>query len=72
MLRAYEVMIENGEIKWLKEQPAVKSARAIVTLLEDEADDTQVLPVSDKEPKLEDLGGTEPQAAVIPRRRYDI
>jgi hypothetical protein len=37
MLKAHEIMIENGQIKWLKEQPIVKSARAILTLLEEDS-----------------------------------
>lgn len=73
MLKAYEVMIENGQIKWLKEQPNVKSARAILTFLEEDVptgEKTDIL--VDNAPKLEELGGSEPQAQDIPRRHYNI
>ncbi len=73
MLKAYEVMIENGQIKWLKEQPNVKSARAILTFLEEDVPaGEQADRLADNDPKLEELGGSEPQAQDIPRRRYDI
>lgn len=73
MLKAYEVMIENGQIKWLKENPNIKSARAILTLLEEDmltGEKADLL--ADNEPKLEELGGSEPQSQDIPRRRYNI
>jgi hypothetical protein len=68
MLKAYEVLIENGQIKWLKEQPNVKSARAILTFLKEDVliiEKADV--VVDADPKLESLGGSEPQAQDIPR-----
>ncbi len=34
MLKSYEAIYENGQIKWLAEQPDVERARAIVTILE--------------------------------------
>ena len=40
MLKSYEAIYENGQVKWLGEQPAVQSARLIVTVLEE-----TVLPV---------------------------
>jgi hypothetical protein len=73
MLKAYEVMIENSQINWLTEQPSVKSARAIITFLEEEVLIDKIPESSvDKEPTWEELGGSEPQAQDIPRRRYDI
>jgi hypothetical protein len=73
MLKTYEVMIENGQINWLREQPSVKSARAIITFLEEEGL-TDKIPdfFVDQDPKLEELSGSEPKAQDIPRRRYDI
>ena len=71
MLQAYEVMIENGQIKWLKEQPNIRSGRAIITFVEEcflMTDDIDL----DNEPSLESLSGSQPQAQTIPRRRYDI
>ncbi|NJM76288.1 MAG: hypothetical protein HC852_11470 [Acaryochloridaceae cyanobacterium RU_4_10] len=35
MLKSYEAMVENGQVKWITEQPDVKSARVIVTILEE-------------------------------------
>jgi hypothetical protein len=97
MLKSYEAIVENGQVKWLTEQPELKSARVIVTILEDaESPLTQsTLPVSSSDnaklfledavpvdkgaellvnvdTKLEELGGSEPQAQDIPRRRYGI
>jgi hypothetical protein len=73
MLQAYEVMIENGQIKWLKEQPNIRSGRAIITFVEEYFLTTDNIDLdNDNEPSLESLGGSEPQAQTIPRRRYDI
>lgn len=72
MLKAYEVVIENDQIKWGKEHPKVKSARAIITFLDDEIATEQSDELLLKhQPKLEDLGGSEHRAEAIPRRRYD-
>ncbi len=35
MLKSYEAIYENGQVKWLAEQPEVNSARIIVTVLEE-------------------------------------
>ncbi|MBE9063813.1 hypothetical protein [cf. Phormidesmis sp. LEGE 11477] len=35
MLKSYEAVYENGQVKWLGEQPLVTSARIIVTVLEE-------------------------------------
>jgi hypothetical protein len=35
MLKSYEALYENGEVKWIAEQPSVQSARLIVTVLEE-------------------------------------
>jgi hypothetical protein len=73
MLKTYEIMIENGQINWLTEQPNVKSARAIITFLEEEVlIDKIPKSFGDKDPTWEELGGSEPQIQDIPRRRYDI
>jgi hypothetical protein len=34
MLKSYEGIFENGQVKWLAEGPTVASARVIVTVLE--------------------------------------
>lgn len=70
MLKAYEVVIENDQIRWGKDHPQVKSARAIITFLDDEVstEEGNDLLLAN-EPKLKDLGGSEPSAQNIPRRR---
>ena len=35
MLNSYEAIYENGQVKWLAEAPSVRSARVIVTVLEE-------------------------------------
>lgn len=35
MLKSYEAIFENGQVKWLTDEPKVVSARVIVTILED-------------------------------------
>jgi hypothetical protein len=35
MLKSYEATYENGQVKWLSDQPSVQGARLIVTVLEE-------------------------------------
>jgi hypothetical protein len=35
MLKSYEAIYENGQIKWVAEQPQVNTARVIVTFIEE-------------------------------------
>jgi hypothetical protein len=73
MLKSYEAIFENGQVKWLTEQPEIKSARVIITILEEivlAAEGAESL--IDRGLKFEELGGSEPQVQDIPRRRYDI
>ena len=35
MLKSYEAVYEEGQLKWLSEPPAVRSARVIVTVVEE-------------------------------------
>lgn len=44
MLKSYEAVYENGQVKWLNEEPPVSSARIIVTVLEDSVSDTSFNP----------------------------
>jgi hypothetical protein len=37
MLKSYEAIYENGEVKWVNEQPSVQTARVIVTVLEEKS-----------------------------------
>lgn len=38
MLKSYEAVYEDGTLQWLREKPAAKRMRVIVTVLEEEAD----------------------------------
>jgi hypothetical protein len=38
MLKSYEAVYEDGKLCWIREQPASKKMRVIVTVLEEEAD----------------------------------
>lgn len=35
MLKSYEAIYENGQLRWLSEQPSAISARVIVTVIEE-------------------------------------
>lgn len=37
MLKSYEAIFENGQMKWVADQPNVTSARVIVTIWEESA-----------------------------------
>lgn len=41
MLKSYEAIFENGQMKWVADQPNVTSARVIVTILEESAPPSQ-------------------------------
>jgi hypothetical protein len=45
MLKSYEAIYENGQVKWLGEQPSVESARLIVTVLDVTVMEEKTLPV---------------------------
>jgi hypothetical protein len=61
MLKSYEAIFENGQVKWLAEQPELKSARVIITILEDNVlTDEGAETLVDKGLRLEELGGSEP------------
>ena len=40
MLKSYEAIYENGQVTWLTEQPQVSSARIIVTVLQEDTQNT--------------------------------
>jgi hypothetical protein len=44
MLKSYEARIENGQIRWLNEQPQVSNLRIIITVIAEE----NILPQTDK------------------------
>ncbi|MBD2206606.1 hypothetical protein H6G33_30995 [Calothrix sp. FACHB-1219] len=35
MLQSYEAILENGQVKWLTDEPKISKARVIVTILSD-------------------------------------
>ena len=35
MLKSYEAIYENGQVKWLKDEPQINSARVIITIVEE-------------------------------------
>lgn len=37
MSKTYEALYENGQIKWLTDKPDIKTARIIITILEETA-----------------------------------
>lgn len=41
MLKSYEAIYENGQVKWLTEKPEIRSARVIVTVLEETPNNNQ-------------------------------
>jgi hypothetical protein len=50
MLKTYEAIYENGQVKWLDEPPAVQSARLIVTVLEENGQKEPEKPVKRRFP----------------------
>jgi hypothetical protein len=38
MLKSYLAVYEDGKLRWIREQPAAKKMRVLVTVLEEEAD----------------------------------
>ncbi len=35
MLKSYEAIYENGQVKWLNDKPKIDSARVIITIVEE-------------------------------------
>jgi hypothetical protein len=68
MLKSYEAIYEHGQVRWLEEQPPIRSARIIVTILEETVPDESPHPEASL---LATLGGSQPGLQPIPRRRYD-
>jgi hypothetical protein len=68
MMKSYEALYENGQVKWLEERPPIRSARIIVTILEETVPDELLHP---EVSLLATLGGSQPDLQPIPRRRYD-
>jgi len=43
MLKSYEAVYEDGRLRWVREQPAARKMKVIVTVLEEETDAQQGL-----------------------------
>lgn len=72
MLKSYEALYENGEVKWLSEKPEVQTVRVIITLLEEVSPASEPLSKAKQAAHaLAQLGGSEPDLEPIPRRRWD-
>lgn len=74
MLKTYEVMIKDGQLTWLDEQPKITSAHAIITILEEKPQETSEQKKSKAEKAykiLAQLGGSQPDLQPIPRRRFE-
>ncbi len=73
MLRTYEAIIQDGQVKWLTEKPDIQSGRVFITVLEDRSMVTPIIPTIDNSSKqdLLNLFGAEPDAQDIPRRRIE-
>lgn len=72
MLKSYEAIYENGQFKWLAEDPELKTARVIVTVLEETSSESEHLFKAEQAAlALAQLGGSEPEIEDIPRRRWE-
>jgi hypothetical protein len=43
MLKSYEAVYEDGNLRWVREQPAARRMKVIVTVLEEETDAQRVV-----------------------------
>jgi hypothetical protein len=53
MLKSYEAIYENGEMKWLVDRPSVHSVRVVVTVIEE-----TLLPTTKRRTFPTELAGT--------------
>ncbi len=75
MLKTYEAIIQDGQVKWLAEQPEFASARILITVVEDLTSKSTVKEFSKNQVDVKDLlelAGTDPDVQNIPRRRFPI
>ncbi len=73
MLKSYEAIYENGQVKWLTEQPDVTTARVIVTVLTEVPSEVESPSKAHQAAhSLAQLGGSEPDLQPIPRRRGEV
>jgi hypothetical protein len=72
MLKTYEAIIQDGQVKWLAENPNIRSGRVFITVLEDRSTSINAAINSSSKQDLLNLFGAEPDAQDIPRRRFEI
>jgi hypothetical protein len=72
MLKTYEAIIQDGQVKWLAEKPDIRSGRLFITVLEDRSTSINAAINSSSKQDLLNLFGAEPDAQDIPRRRFEI
>ncbi|MEI6429065.1 MAG: hypothetical protein WCO45_11865 [Pseudanabaena sp. ELA607] len=75
MLKTYEAIIEDGQVKWLAEKPDIRSGRVFITVLEERELVTPSISMVINESSKQDLlnlFGAEPDAQDIPRKRFEI
>jgi hypothetical protein len=72
MLKTYEAILQDGQVKWLAEKPDIRSGRVFITVLEERSTVTPSINAainSSLKQDLLNLFGAEPDAQDIPRRR---
>lgn len=69
MLKTYEAIIQDGQVKWLAEKPNIRSGRVFITVLEDRSTSLNAAINNSSKQDLLNLFGAEPDAQDIPRRR---
>jgi len=72
MLKTYEAIIQDGQVKWLAEKPNIRSGRVFITVLEERSTSINAAINSSSKQDLLNLFGAEPVAQDIPRRRFKI
>ena len=72
MLKTYEAIIQDGQVKWLAENPNIRSGRVFITVLDDRSTSINTAINSSSKQDLLNLFGAEPDAQDIPRRRVEI
>jgi len=72
MLKTYEAIIQDGQVKWLAEKPNIRSGRVFITVLEERSTSTTAAINSSSKQDLLNLFGAEPDGQDIPRRRIEI
>jgi hypothetical protein len=75
MLKTYEAIIQDGQVKWLAEKPDIRSGRVFITFLEERSMVTPAITVAINNSFKQDLlnlFGTEPDVQDVPRRRVEI